>query len=130
MFDRRHFIAGTAAASLLPSVGFAKGALAVEKADVVIIGAGLSGLNSALMLTDLGYKVVVLEAGSQVGGRVKTLDTSEGKLDVGASQIGRGYARVLDAVVKFGFQRTAICCPLAFITRTHGSTPRHGPTIP
>jgi len=104
MFDRRHFLAAASASTLLPSVGFAKGALAAEKADVVIIGGGLSGLNSAMMLGELGYKVVVLEAGPIVGGRVKTLDTSEGKLDVGASQIGRGYARVLDACMKLGLQ--------------------------
>ena len=100
MFDRRHFLAAASATSLLPSAAFAKGALAAEHCDVLVIGGGLSGLNSAMMLGDMGHKVIVLEAGDIVGGRVKTIATSEGPLDVGASQIGRGYARVIDACQK------------------------------
>nr|WP_281423490.1 NAD(P)/FAD-dependent oxidoreductase [Novosphingobium profundi] len=73
-------------------------AFAAEQADVVIIGAGLSGLHSAQLLSGLGMRVVVLEAGGRVGGRVHTVETAEGPIDVGASQIGRSYARVLDAV--------------------------------
>jgi len=104
MFDRRDFLMGAGAllpATALAPSALAKGVMAAEKADVVVIGGGLSGLNSALMLGELGFKVIVLEAGKIVGGRVKTLDTSEGKLDVGASQIGRGYARIIDACMKF-----------------------------
>ena len=39
-------------------------------ADVIVIGAGLSGLYSATILQDEGYKVTVLEADNRVGGRV------------------------------------------------------------
>ena len=100
MFSRRKFIlsgaATTTAVTLLPRM-----ALAATMADVTIVGGGLSGMNAALLLRDQGFKVVVLEAGDIVGGRVKTVDTVEGPIDVGASQIGRGYARVLDACQRF-----------------------------
>lgn len=99
MFTRRKII-GTgalgAAALALPRMAFA-----AEKADVVIIGAGLSGLHSAELLRDLGMRVIVLEANDRVGGRVQTVQTVDGPIDVGASQIGRSYARVLDACQRY-----------------------------
>ncbi|KAK9287095.1 hypothetical protein L1049_015506 [Liquidambar formosana] len=44
----------------------------VEKANVVIVGAGLAGLVAARQLVFLGFKVVVLEGRSRPGGRVRT----------------------------------------------------------
>ncbi len=99
MLDRRKFVMLSAAAALAPKM-----ALAAERADVVIIGAGLSGLNAALILKELGHKVVVLDANDRVGGRVQTVSTVDGMIDVGASQIGRGYARVLDACRRFNLE--------------------------
>ncbi|MBH0113365.1 FAD-dependent oxidoreductase [Novosphingobium sp. YJ-S2-02] len=102
MITRRHLVgAGAlgAAALAMPRMAFA-----AEQADVVIVGAGLSGLHSAELLSALGMRVVVLEAGAQVGGRVQTVQTADGPIDVGASQIGRSYARVLDAVRRHGLE--------------------------
>lgn len=99
MFTRRSFLATSAAMGLLPGM-----ALAEEKADVVIIGAGLSGLNAANLLTEQGFKVVVLDANNQVGGRVRTHHTVDGPIDVGASQVGRSYARVIDACWRHGLK--------------------------
>ncbi|KAK6245657.1 hypothetical protein SCA6_008747 [Theobroma cacao] len=44
----------------------------VERANVVIVGAGLAGLVAARQLVSMGFKVVVLEGRSRPGGRVKT----------------------------------------------------------
>ena len=41
-------------------------------ADVVVVGAGLAGLQCARTLTAAGLQVVVLEAADAVGGRVRT----------------------------------------------------------
>lgn len=43
-----------------------------NKADVVVIGAGASGLAAARVLEERGYDVVVLEARERIGGRVFT----------------------------------------------------------
>ncbi len=64
--------------------------------DVAIVGAGLSGLNAALILTELGAKVVVLEADDHSGGRCLTMDRWFLTPDLGGAQIGRDYARVID----------------------------------
>jgi monoamine oxidase len=55
------------------------------KYDVIVIGAGLSGLAAARKLQESGKKVAVLEARERVGGRVQT-DTStfSHPFDVGA----------------------------------------------
>jgi monoamine oxidase len=73
-------------------------------ADVIIIGAGLSGLNAALTLENIGYKVMVVEATNRFGGRVHTAKESDvpGHPELGANGIGGGYARLLDAAQKYG----------------------------
>lgn len=59
--------------------------------DVIVIGAGLSGLSCARRLHDAGLSVRVLEAGDGVGGRART-DIVEGfKLDRGFQVFNTGY---------------------------------------
>jgi len=70
-------------------------ARANEQADVIVIGAGLSGLNATLLLEEQGYKVTLLEGRDRVGGRVLTMDDVPGKPEAGGSGIGKGYARLL-----------------------------------
>jgi hypothetical protein len=41
-------------------------------ADVIVVGAGLSGLVAANGLEDAGYSVIVVDKGRSVGGRMAT----------------------------------------------------------
>jgi len=52
--------------------------------DVLIIGAGMSGLTAARLLTDAGKRVVVVDKGRSVGGRLATRRIGEGQADHGA----------------------------------------------
>lgn len=71
-------------------------------ADVIIIGAGLSGLQAAINLQDSGLDVLVLEASNRIGGRIFTLDDVPGRPEAGGSEIGSNYARVLDMLGRIG----------------------------
>lgn len=57
----------------------------VRTADVVIVGAGISGLAAASALTEQGYNVKILEARQEIGGRIRTRKLANGAIvDEGA----------------------------------------------
>lgn len=71
-------------------------ALPATQSDVIVIGAGLSGLNAALTLEEQGLKVTVLEGRKRIGGRLYTLNEIPGAPEAGGNGIGHSYARLLD----------------------------------
>lgn len=75
-------------------------------ADVVVIGAGLAGLQAAILLQDEGANVRVIEASNRIGGRVYTLDHIDGRPEAGGSEIGSGYARTLSMMARLGNLQT------------------------
>lgn len=72
--------------------------------DVVVVGAGLAGLNAARAVIAAGQTVVVLEARDRVGGRVKgqTLTDGETVVEVGGQWIGPGQHRMLGLTAELG----------------------------
>ena len=69
--------------------------------DVIVVGAGLAGLNAALELHDAGVDVLVLEAADRVGGRVWTRDFGRGMEEVGGTTFGPTHRRALDLIKRF-----------------------------
>lgn len=59
----------------------------MNEVDTVVVGAGVSGLTAARLLTQAGRRVVVLEARDRVGGRVHTARADGHVTDLGASWI-------------------------------------------
>lgn len=70
--------------------------------DIVVIGAGLSGLHAALGLQAEGLDVVVLEAQSRIGGRIHSMRQLGSNAEAGGTYIGAGYRRIFDTAARFG----------------------------
>ncbi len=70
--------------------------------DVVVVGAGISGLSVASALLEHGLSVIVLEARSEVGGRLRTANSALGSFDLGASWFWPGEDRVAALVARLG----------------------------
>ncbi len=97
--DRRQAILGSIAAATAPAFAAARKRPS-RKHDVIIVGAGFAGLNAARILVENGLDVVVLEADGRAGGRSHTAYDFDARIELGAAQIGRMYARVLDTANK------------------------------
>jgi predicted NAD/FAD-dependent oxidoreductase len=65
-------------------VGAESALFVVEQPDILIIGAGITGLTAAAELAALGKNVLVLDKGRSVGGRLATRRVGEGIADTGA----------------------------------------------
>ena len=109
--------------------------------DVLVVGAGLSGLQAALSVRSAGFSVCVVEAINRVGGKTLTVQSCEkGFNDMGASwindtnqkemfklyqrygidmEIQRACGNTLmqssdGSVVKLPYGQLPVCCFLSF----------------
>lgn len=120
--NRRDTLKFGLAGALLPSVVKAQ-TEAAEQVDVVVIGAGIAGLAAARRLTDQGTQVIVLEASSRIGGRIKT-DRSLGMpVELGAGWIhGPRGNPISDLAEQAGLQ-TYLTDDNSFAVRQADGTP-------
>jgi monoamine oxidase len=104
---RRDFVVSSAAAAAVAAALPASRAHAATGSgdpDVIVIGAGLSGLETALTLEENGLKVLVLEGRKRIGGRVFTLFDVPGHPEVGGNTIANAYGRCIAAGAKYGVE--------------------------
>ncbi len=99
--SRRTLLSVGAATIALTSIGRVK---AADDTDVIVIGAGLSGLHAAQILEASGLSVTVIEADNRIGGRVRTLSDKPEKPESGGSEVGALYARVRDQAQRFNLE--------------------------
>ncbi len=104
--SRRRFALGLGATGIAVSAGAKPKPKIATPAmlDTIVIGAGMSGLNTALLLEAEGQRVAVIEGRSRVGGRVHTLFDQPGTPEMGFNTMGEGYGRGIDAARRAGVE--------------------------
>jgi len=73
-----------------------------ERADVVVVGAGMAGLCAARDLSARGLSVVVLERDAHTGGRIQTERRPDGYLEHGGIFHTEGYAAMRRLLAEVG----------------------------
>ena len=87
---------------------------ALPSHDVVVIGAGLAGLNAATLLEAEGVDVLVLEAQARVGGRIHSMRQLGRNAEAGGTYIGAGYTRITAAAARHGIRLIDVTRALEF----------------
>lgn len=83
--NRRQFVVSSAVTAAISGLQpIAHSASGSGELDVIVIGAGLSGLEAALTLEENGLKTLTLEGRNRVGGRVFTMFDVPGHPEAGA----------------------------------------------
>ncbi|KFQ60014.1 L-amino-acid oxidase, partial [Pelecanus crispus] len=79
---------------------------APHPANVVIVGAGISGLTAAKLLRDAGHTVTILEMSNQVGGRIRTYrpEGQDWYVELGAMRLPSKHRLVREFIRQFGLK--------------------------
>ncbi|KAK0132373.1 Amine oxidase [flavin-containing] [Merluccius polli] len=73
--------------------------------DVIVVGAGISGLSAAKLLKESGLNPLVLEARDRVGGRTYTVQNKETKyVDLGGAYVGPTQNRIFRLAKEYGVE--------------------------
>lgn len=74
----------------------------MKNIDVIVIGAGITGLSTAYAVQKAGRNVLVLEASDRVGGRIITRERGGDRVEVGTQYLLSGYENALALVGELG----------------------------
>lgn len=107
--NRRGLLGGAAATgalaatAALPGVASGRQRDLPSKADVVVVGAGISGLVAAREVAATGRSVMLLEARDRVGGRVHNHEVSGGSvIEAGGAFVGPTQDHILGLIDELG----------------------------
>ena len=101
--NRRTALKTAGAAAIATSLA-SKRVRAASDPDVLVIGAGLSGLYAAMLMEESGATVAVVEGRDRVGGRLFSARNIEGNPEWGGDSILGGYGRMQDTAERLGVE--------------------------
>ncbi|WP_241976949.1 MULTISPECIES: NAD(P)/FAD-dependent oxidoreductase [unclassified Cryobacterium] len=81
--------------------------MSIIERDIVIIGAGASGLTAATELRKAGLTVAVLEARDRVGGRLHTDDIDGAMLEIGGQWVSPDQDALKETIAELGLETFA-----------------------
>jgi protoporphyrinogen/coproporphyrinogen III oxidase len=81
--------------------------------DVAVVGAGISGLTTAFLLSRRGLKVTVLEAAPRAGGAMETLADGPWRFEMGPNTVLEGNADVSALIEACGLAGEKLTAPAA-----------------
>jgi len=82
-------------------------------ADVIVVGAGISGLAAGYRLRAHGLKPLVIEQSDRVGGRMRTDRIGGYNIDTGVTILGRRYRRMRALVRELGLDPATTPVPFS-----------------
>ncbi|MEM9837078.1 MAG: FAD-dependent oxidoreductase, partial [Bacteroidota bacterium] len=75
----------------------------ITKSDVLIVGAGLTGLCIAYLLRKSGHEVIIIEARPRIGGRIHTIHYADGgSIEMGATWLGKKHQLLRALLAELG----------------------------
>ncbi|PPE73466.1 hypothetical protein C3942_11680 [Solimonas fluminis] len=98
--------------------------------DVIVVGAGLAGLKTAIELSAAGRKVLVLEARDRVGGRSKPGEICGQVIDLGGQWVGPGQKSLLKQAEELGVKTYSQYIRGKALMRLDGKLTESRTTIP
>lgn len=76
--------------------------MSTAECDVVIVGAGFSGLVLSLFLKEQGLRSIILEKSDRIGGRARTLYCEGNTLELGTCYLARDYQKIAALAQRLG----------------------------
>ena len=92
---------------------------------VCVLGAGPSGLAAAREIEGAGHRVIVLESGTEVGGRCASFEVEGRMYDLGGHICTTAYRRLARLIRELGVETEDTTRHLVFDVETRRSTPQN-----
>ena len=79
--------------------------------DVIIIGAGISGMFLAYKLSTTNLKIIILEGSSDLGGKIRTIKKDDLSYEAGPARFHSSHRKIIPLINEIDLQEDMINLP-------------------